>query len=179
MSRSKILFQLSGSIACYKACNLISKLVQDGHEVQAVATDSALRFVGQATLEGLTRKSVFTNLFEPGQMMSHIHLAKWADLAIVCPATADTINGLAHGQASDPIGTLFLAYDLKSKTFLIAQAMNQTMLSHPATQASLGILESWGVRIMPVGIGSQACGDMGEGRLLEPETLFEEMSRFL
>src|SRR4051812_25242236 len=106
MSQSKILFQLTGSIACYKACGAISKLVQAGVEVQAVATASALKFVGAATLEGLTGRPVFTDVFEAGKMMDHIHLARWADLAVVCPATAGSLNRLAAGTGDDVVGTL-------------------------------------------------------------------------
>jgi phosphopantothenoylcysteine decarboxylase/phosphopantothenate--cysteine ligase len=108
-------------------------------------------------------------------MMDHIHLAKWADLALVAPASANTINRLAQGLSlggNDPIGTLFLAWDLK-KPYWIAPAMNQQMFQHPATQAALAKLEGWGVRILPADEGHQACGDIGPGRLLEPERMFE------
>lgn len=178
MSSSKILFQLSGSIAAYKACFVISRLVQDGHEVQTVATSAALEFVGPATLEGLTGKPVFTDVHEAGRMMDHIHLAKWADFAIVCPASANTINRLAAGLADDPIGALFLAYDLK-KPYVIAPAMNRQMFAHPATQAALAKLESFGARILPTAEGHQACGDEGTGRLLEPEQILEAIRKGL
>ena len=88
MSKSKILFHLSGSIACYKACMVISGLVQKGYDVRTVCSPAALEFVGAATLEGLTGNPVLTNLFEVGRNMDHIHLPTWADLAILCPATA-------------------------------------------------------------------------------------------
>lgn len=170
----KILFQLSGSIACYKACHLISRLIQDGHEIQVACTESALQFVGKATLEGLSGKPVFTDPFEEGRMMDHIRLAQWADLAILCPATASAINRLASGASSDSIGSLFLAYDLR-KPYLIAPAMNQQMFLHPATQESLRKLEGWGVRILETGNGRQACGDVGPGRLMEPELILGEI----
>ncbi len=176
MSKSKILFQLTGSIACYKSAVLISRLVQNGYEVQTVCTPSALEFIGAATLEGLTGKKVFSHLFKPGQMMDHIHLAKWADLAILCPATAHSINRLALGLADDCIGALFLAYDFK-KPYLVAPAMNQAMFQHPATQAALGKLESWSVQILPTDVGHQACGDEGPGRLLDPEKIYLEIMR--
>jgi phosphopantothenoylcysteine synthetase/decarboxylase len=180
---AKILFQLSGSIAAYKACFAISKLVQEGHEVQPVATKSALEFIGAATLEGLCGKQVFSNVYEQGRMMDHIHLSKWADLAIVCPASAHTINALSAGLSESAIGALFLSWDLQSlkKPYLIAPAMNHQMFKHPATQASLSKLEGFGVRILPSGEGHQACGDVGEGRLLEPEQILgfirEELKR--
>ncbi|MDZ4678474.1 MAG: flavoprotein [Oligoflexia bacterium] len=175
--KGKILFQLSGSIACYKACYLISKLVQEGFEVQTVATSEALKFIGSATLEGLSGKSVFSDTFQEGQMMNHIHFAKWADLAIVCPATANTINSLASGIANNCIGTLFLAYDLK-KPYLIAPAMNKEMYQHPTTKASLEKLQSWNIHVLPTGEGHQACGDIGHGRLLEPDAIFIEILKF-
>lgn len=175
MSRSKILFQLSGSIACYKACQVISRLVQDGHEVRTACTPNALRFIGAATLEGLTGAPVFADAFESGRMMDHIHLAKWADLAILCPATADSINRLAAGVAGDAVGSLFLAYDLK-KPYLVAPAMNQEMFRHPATRAAMERLESYGVRVLPTDHGHQACGDIGPGRLLDPEAIHRAIS---
>lgn len=174
MSKSNILFQLSGSIACYKACAVISKLVQENFEVQTVCTKNALEFIGAATLEGLTGRPVFSDIYQAGSMMGHIDLAKWADLAILCPATAHSINALSCGLAQDVVGALFLAYDLK-KPMLIAPAMNQQMYSHPATQASLRKLKEWGVRILPTDNGHQACGDIGPGRLLEPEKIFEHI----
>lgn len=178
MSKPKVLFQFSGSIACYKACFAVSKLVQDGYEVRTVCTPSALKFIGAATLEGLTGHPVFTDAFEVGRAMDHIALAKWADLAILCPATANSINALAAGLGQDPIGTIFLAYDL-SKPYLVAPAMNQEMFGHPATRDSLEKLRGWGVQVLPTGEGRQACGDVGPGRLLEPEQICQEVSRAL
>ena len=95
MSNYKILFKITGSIAAYKSAYLISKLVQNGYEVQTVATVSALQFIGAATLEGLTGKPVVVDTFESGGMMSHINLVKWADLTILAPATANPLNKLA------------------------------------------------------------------------------------
>src|SRR5690606_19759363 len=88
---SRILFILSGSIACYKACEVISQLVQRGHQVRAVATPAALRFVGVATLEGLTREKAATDLFETGRALDHIELTRWAEVVLLCPATANTL----------------------------------------------------------------------------------------
>src|SRR5690606_33467299 len=133
MSRSKILFIMTGSIACYKACQLLSKLSQNNYEVQVVATASALEFVGNATLEGLSGKAVVSDIFAHGRNMDHIHLARWADLIIVAPATANFINKMAQGAADDLASTLFLAHDF-TKPFLVAPAMNTSMYQHPATQ---------------------------------------------
>jgi phosphopantothenoylcysteine decarboxylase / phosphopantothenate---cysteine ligase len=178
MSPSKILFKLTGSIACYKACNLVSKWVQEGHEVQVVASQAALKFVGASTFEGLTGKPVFHDLYEPGKQMAHINLVKWADITVLCPATANTINKLAQGIGDDLLGSLFLAHDFK-KPYFIAPAMNTAMYRHPATQAAMKTLESWGVKILPTGEGRLACGDVGEGKLLEPELIAETIEHAL
>lgn len=164
---SRILFGLSGSIAAYKACQVISRLVQAGHEVQTVATAGALRFVGAATLEGLSGKPVFSDIYREGAMMDHIHLARWADAAILCPASASTIGRLANGIADDPVGALFLAWDFK-KPYWIAPAMNSSMLAHPAVQANLAKLREWSAIVLPTDAGNQACGEVGDGRLLDP-----------
>lgn len=178
MSKGKILFQLSGSIACFKACQLLSTLVKDGFEVEVVATRSALKFVGEATLEGLTGRRVHTEVFAPGEYMKHIHLMRWADLVLLCPASANTINKLAAGLADDLLSTLFLAHDFK-KPYLIAPAMNSQMLQHPATRVSLETLHGWGLTVLGTGDGSLACGEVGEGRLMEPEALHAEVLRHL
>jgi phosphopantothenoylcysteine decarboxylase/phosphopantothenate--cysteine ligase len=167
MSGSNILFLFTGSIACYKACEAVSRLVQRGHRVRAVATSAALRFIGPSTLEGLTGAPVLSDLFAPGAALEHITLTRWADVAIVCPATANTLNRLAAGLADDLPGALFLAHD-RAKPWLVAPAMNPAMWSHPATTAAVAKLAGWGVRFVPVGLGPTACGEVGEGRLAEP-----------
>jgi phosphopantothenoylcysteine decarboxylase/phosphopantothenate--cysteine ligase len=172
----KILLMLSGSIACYKACDVISQLVKLGHEVQPVATPSALEFVGKATLEGLSGKPVFTDVFEDGKAMAHINLAKWADVAVVCPASANTINAMAAGLTSTAIGTLFLAWPLNEKPFMVAPAMNTRMWQHPATTAALETLQKWGVSIIAPGQGHLACGDVGVGRLAEPAEIVQSIT---
>jgi phosphopantothenoylcysteine decarboxylase len=167
----RLLFLLSGSIACYKACHAISRLAQAGIEIRTVATPAALRFVGAATLEGLTGSPIFTDVWTEGRAMDHIALARWADLALVCPATANTLNRLAAGLADDPIGALFLAWELDKKPWWVAPAMNHAMLAHPATQASLAKLAAMRVRVLDPGSGALACGEEGSGRLVEPEAL--------
>ena len=167
----KLLFLLTGSIACFKACELISRLAKRGVAVQTVASEGALRFVGAATLEGLTGRRPFADLYEAGRTMDHIRLARWADVALLCPATANSLNRLAAGLADDAIGALFLAWEIASKPWLVAPAMNATMWDHPATRASREQLASFGARILPVGDGRLACGEQGEGRLLEVDEL--------
>ena len=126
MSGSNILFVLTGSIAGFKACEAVSQLVQRGHQVRTVATAAALRFIGPATLEGLTGAPVLWDMFAPGVALEHINLTRWADLVIVCPATANTLNRLAAGLADDLPGALFLAHD-RAKPWLVAPAMNPAM----------------------------------------------------
>lgn len=167
MSPSNLLVILSGSIACYKSCEVISHLVQSGHRVRVVATASALRFVGAATLEGLTGEQVRTDLFEAGAALDHIALARWADLTLVCPATAHLLNRAAAGLGDDLATTLLLAHDWQ-KPLLIAPAMNPQMWSHPATTAAVAQLRRWGARFIDVGSGRTACGETGDGRLAEP-----------
>ena len=158
---------LTGSIAGYKACEVISRLGQRGHQVRVVATAAARRFVGEATLEGLTGRRILTDLFAPGAALEHIALTRWADLIVVCPATAHTLNRFAAGLADDLAGALFLAHD-RTKPFLVAPAMNPAMWQHPATVAAVVRLKEWGVEFIPVGEGRTACGEVGEGRMAEP-----------
>ncbi|AHF89747.1 phosphopantothenoylcysteine decarboxylase [Opitutaceae bacterium TAV5] len=173
--KSRILFALTGSIACYKACFAISKLVQAGYEVRTVATPAALQFVGNATLEGLTGQPVYSDFWQPGRAMDHIDLARWADLAIVCPATANTINRLAAGLADDAIGPLFLAWEIRKKPWWIAPAMNVVMYQNRITQASLRKLADLGARVLGTGTGALACGEEGPGRLLEPDEIVTQI----
>ena len=163
---------LTGSIAGYKACEVISRLGQRGHQVRVVATAAARRFVGEATLEGLTGRRILTDLFAPGAALEHIALTRWADLIVVCPATAHTLNRFAAGLADDLAGALFLAHD-RTKPFLVAPAMNPAMWQHPATVAAVVRLKEWGVEFIPVGEGRTACGEVGEGRMAEPAEILE------
>jgi len=177
MSKFKILFKMTGSIACFKACQLVSKLVQNNYEVQVVATTSALQFVGNATIEGLTGKPVITDLFACGNIMDHIHLDRWADLVIVAPATAHFINKSSAGICDDLTSTLFLAHDFK-KPYLIAPAMNEWMYKNPITQNSIKNLKNLGLEILPTDTGILACGETGPGRLLDPEVIYEKISNY-
>lgn len=168
MCASNVLFILTGSIACYKACAAVSQLVQEGHAVRVVMTEAAQRFVGKTTLEGLTGQAVATDLWEAGRAMDHIALTRWADVAVVCPATANTLNRLAAGLGDDLVGALFLARD-PGKPWLAAPAMNPAMWAHPATMAAVEKLRAWGVGFIEPGRGRTACGETGEGRMAEPE----------
>lgn len=167
-----ILLKMTGSIACYKACDLISRLVKQGHQVQTVTSAAAEKFIGPATLEGLTGRPNLRDLWKTGDQMAHIRLPEWADVVLLCPATANSINRLANGVGDDLVSTLFLAHDF-STPYLLAPAMNPRMMSHPGTIESLRKLESWGVTVLPTGEGRLACGDFGHGKLLEPEQILE------
>ncbi|HEY1107938.1 MAG TPA: bifunctional phosphopantothenoylcysteine decarboxylase/phosphopantothenate--cysteine ligase CoaBC [Opitutaceae bacterium] len=175
---SHLLFILSGSIAAYKACDAISQLVQRGHRVRTVATEAALKFVGTATLEGLTRERVATDTFASGHALEHIDLARWADAVVVCPASADLLNRMAAGLAGDLASTLLLAHDWK-KPLLIAPAMNPAMWQHPATRAAVARLRGWSARFIAPGAGRTACGEVGEGRLAEPDEIVEQVEAAL
>ncbi|HET9546923.1 MAG TPA: flavoprotein, partial [Desertimonas sp.] len=166
----EVLFQLSGSIAAYKACHVVSRLVQAGCAVQTVATRAALEFVGPATLEGLTGRAVAADTFAAGSHMDHIHLVRRADLIVLCPATANTINRLAAGIADDLIGTMFLAFDFRVP-YIVVPAMNAAMYEHPATAAALDRLTGWGVEVIQPSAGALACGEIGPGRLAEPDDI--------
>jgi phosphopantothenoylcysteine decarboxylase/phosphopantothenate--cysteine ligase len=179
MSKSKnVLFIFTGSIACYKACNVLSKLKQSGYNIKTVMSPSSLEFVGRTTIEGLTGDAPLVDTFAKGHAMDHINLARWADLIIVAPATANYINKIANGIGDDLLTTLFLAHDFQ-KPFLLAPAMNTKMYLHPATQASIKQLKSYGVSILETASGVLACGEVGWGRLLEPDLIFKEIESAL
>jgi phosphopantothenoylcysteine decarboxylase/phosphopantothenate--cysteine ligase len=168
MASKNVLFFLTGSIACAKACTTISRLVQSGVTVQTVVTPAALHFIGKATLEGLSGRRAYDDLWAEGAALDHIEFARKADLALVCPATANTINRFAAGLADDLAGALFLAHD-RAKPFLIAPAMNPAMWSHPATARNVAALVADGVRFVGPNAGEMAeSGEAGIGRMAEP-----------
>lgn len=175
MSKSKVLVLITGSIAAYKACYLVSKLVQNGFEVKIAASPSALEFVGRASLEGLSGNLVASDTFEHGHAMDHIHLVRWADLIITIPATANFINKIANGIGDDLLTTMALAHDFQ-KPFLICPAMNTQMYLHPATQKSVSSLKEFGFTILETASGVLACGETGLGKLLDPELIYNEIN---
>ncbi len=177
MSNAKILLQVTGSIAAFKAVALCSKLIQNNFEVEVIMSESALQFIGPASFEGLTGKIVHHGNFEEGKMMAHIHLERWADLILLYPATANTISSLAHASGESLIGALFLAHEFK-KPYFIAPAMNQAMFAHPGVQQNLNLLKSWGVTLLEPDSGALACGEVGAGRLMEPEAVLEKVMTY-
>lgn len=172
-----ILIIMTGSIAAYKACNVISALAKEGHNLQVVMTEASKNFVGPATIEGLTGKAPLSNTFAPGNAMDHINLQRWADIIAVIPATANFLNKLAAGIGDDLAATLFLAHDFQ-KPFLIFPAMNTKMYSHPITQKSIATLKNIGIHISKTEEGDLACGEVGEGRLPEPEYILSEIKKY-
>lgn len=166
----KIVAIIGGSIAAYKACDVVSKLIQSGHEVTCVLTSGGAKFVGAATLEGLSGKKVLGDLFESGEALEHIRLNRWADVTLVCPASANLLNRFAAGLGEDLAGAMFLARE-PQKPWLLAPAMNPQMWAHPATRASVLKLREWGVKFVDPELGRTACDEIGEGRLAEPATI--------
>lgn len=178
-SKTRVLFIMTGSIACYKAAQLISRLVQKNIEVQVVATASALQFIGEATLEGLSGQAVLSDIYARGHMMEHIHLVREADLILVAPATSNFINKMAAGLGDDLASTLMLAHDFQ-KPLVIAPAMNSQMYLHPVTGASLQKLKSYpGVTVLETAEGVLACGEEGPGKLLEPDLILDFVLKHL
>jgi phosphopantothenoylcysteine decarboxylase/phosphopantothenate--cysteine ligase len=169
----RLLLGVSGGIAAYKAAELIRLMRIAGADVRVVMTPAATDFVGPLTLQALSGNEVRTDLLDPRAEagMGHIELARWADRVLVAPATADLIARLAAGFANDLLTTLILA---TAAPVAVAPAMNQRMWLHPATQANVELLRRRGVAILGPGEGSQACGESGPGRMLEP---VEIMSR--
>jgi phosphopantothenoylcysteine synthetase/decarboxylase len=165
-----VLVKLSGSIACYKTCHVVSRLAQAGHEVRCAMSPAARQFVGEATLEGLSGNRVAVETFEPGAWMEHIELPRWADLTLLCPATANRLNKMAAGIADDLLGNLYLTHDFV-KPYLIAPAMNTRMWTHPATRVSVARLGELGLEFIDPDTGMLACREVGDGRLAEPDVI--------
>lgn len=168
-----LLLLMSGSIACAKATAIISEWSKRGGKVRVVCTRSVAEFVGAAGLQGLGAEQVFDDVFEKGHAMEHISLGQWADVVLVAPATSNLINKLAAGIADDAVTTVWQAAYGLNKPMLIAPAMNTRMWRYPATRASVERLQQWGIRVLPVGEGELACGETGEGRLLEPSEILQ------
>ncbi|MCR6701773.1 MAG: bifunctional phosphopantothenoylcysteine decarboxylase/phosphopantothenate--cysteine ligase CoaBC [Dokdonella sp.] len=166
----RVLLGVSGGIAAYKAAYLVRRLVEAGAEVQVVLTENAARFVTALTFQALSGRTVRTGLWDEAAeaAMGHIELARWADRIVIAPASADLIARLAHGHADDLLTTLCLA---SAAPVAIAPAMNQQMWAQPATQANISLLRGRGMRIIGPGVGDQACGDVGAGRMSEPEDI--------
>jgi phosphopantothenoylcysteine decarboxylase/phosphopantothenate--cysteine ligase len=167
-SGPRILLALSGGIAAYKSAELARRFTKAGCEVQVVMSESALRFIGAQTFQALTGRPVRSSLWDEAAeaAMGHIELARWPDAIVIAPATANTLARLAHGFADDLLTTLALATD---KPIFVAPAMNRLMWANAATQANMATLRGRGVQVIGPGSGAQACGEVGEGRVAEPD----------
>jgi phosphopantothenoylcysteine decarboxylase / phosphopantothenate---cysteine ligase len=178
LNNRQILLGVSGGIAAYKSAELVRRLRDAGATVRVVMTRAACEFITPLTMQALSGNPVHRELLDERAeaAMGHIELARWADLVLVAPASADFIARLAHGLADDLLATLCLATDAP---VLVAPAMNQAMWRDPATRHNCGVLAERGVGLLGPGAGSQACGDTGPGRMLEPAELLDAVaSRF-
>lgn len=173
-----IILAITGGISAYKSAFFARLLIKNGFNVRVIMTQNAQAFITPLTLQALTGNAVHTELLDKTAEigMGHIELAKWADLLIIAPATANTLAKLAMGMADDLLTTVCLA---TTAPVLIAPAMNQQMYAHPAVQLNLQTLTDLDYVIIPPESGEQACGDVGEGRLPEPEQLFNFVQNFI
>jgi len=175
-----IVLGLSGGIACYKAAELSRALIKQGASVQVVMTEAAEQFITPVTLQALSNRKVYTSQWdarEPNNM-AHINLTREADAVLVAPASADFMAKLLHGRADDLLSLLCLARPIERCPLLLAPAMNREMWAHPATQRNIAQLRADGATVLEVGSGDQACGEIGDGRMLEPDELLEEVIAF-
>jgi len=175
MLNSNILLIVTGSISVYKSLDIVSKLKKDGHKIKVVMTSSSQKFVTPLTFSAISGGEVYTDLFDAKDPMTHIDLARWADKIIVAPATANFINKLACGMADDLASNIYLAHKF-DKPFYVYPAMNTAMLKHPQTVASLDKLKSFGVLIGDTDAGVLACGEVGEGKLLHIDSIYQQIS---
>ena len=173
----RIVLGVTGGIAAYKAAELLRLLSKQGAEVQVAMTEGATHFVTPTTFQALSGKPVFTDQWDARMpnAMAHIDLSRQADLILVAPASADFLARTAHGLADDLLATMVLARDCP---LLVAPAMNRQMWENPATQRNVAQLAADGVQILGPACGEQACGEVGAGRMLEPEEILEEVIAF-
>ncbi len=173
-----IVLGVTGGIAAYKACDLVRKLQAQGAIVHVCMTEAATHFVGPASFAALSGHPVWVNQWDQRMPngMAHIDLTRQADLVLIVPASADFIAKLAHGIADDLLSTLCLA---RTCPLLVAPAMNKQMWENPATQRNLRSVVSDGIHLLGPDSGSQACGEFGHGRMLEPTEIIDEVAAFL
>ena len=171
---------LSGGIACYKAAELCRALVKAGATVQVVMTDAAAQFITPVTLQALSGRPVYGSQWDAreGNNMAHINLSRQADAIVVAPASADFMAKLLHGGADELLSLMCLARPIERVPLILAPAMNREMYAHPATQRNIAQLRADGSHVLGVGAGEQACGEVGDGRMLEPDELLEELNAF-
>lgn len=178
LSGKRIVLGVTGGIAAYKAAELVRLLVRQGADVQVAMSEGATHFVTPTTFQALSGKPVFTDQWDPTMPngMAHIDLSRQADLILVAPATADFLARIVHGLADDLLATMVLA---RACPLLVAPAMNRQMWENPATQRNVAQLAADGVGLLGPASGAQACGEVGPGRMLEPEEIAEQVIDFL
>lgn len=174
LTNKHIVLGVTGSIAAYKSADLVRKLCAAGAEVRVIMTPSAIEFITPLTMQAVSGNPVYQTLLDEKAEagMGHIQLARWADLVLVAPASADSLSRLVHGRGDDLLGTVCLA----SSLLAVAPAMNQAMWKDPATQDNVTTLKTRGIHVLGPAEGEQACGDTGPGRLLEPDDLVNEIA---
>lgn len=169
-----VLIGVSGSIAAYKTCELISLIKKSGRNVKVVCTDSALKFVGPASFEGLSGEPLYSDTFEHGKMMSHIHLARWADIMIVAPASLAQLARMANGLADNLLTNIYFALGA-GKPCIVAPAMNTQMWENEKTQRLIEELQKQKVQLLLPDAGQLACGEVGAGRMQEAQAIFSQI----
>jgi phosphopantothenoylcysteine decarboxylase / phosphopantothenate---cysteine ligase len=175
-----IVLGLSGGIACYKAAELCRALIKQGATVQVVMTEAAEQFITPVTMQALSNRPVYGSQWdsrEPNNM-PHINLSREADAIVIAPCSADFMAKLLHGRADDLLSLMCLARPIAKVPLLLAPAMNREMWAHPATQRNMKQLAEDGAHVLGVGSGFQACGETGDGRMLEPPELIEDLIAF-
>jgi len=165
-----ILLGITGGIAAYKSAELVRRLREQGAQVRVVMTAAATEFITPLTLQALSGQAVYTSLMDAETAMAHIELARWAEIVLIAPTTADFMAKLAYGHANDLLSTLCLA---TTAPIAIAPAMNQQMWQARATQENYKRLQEHGIKIFGPAVGAQACGEIGAGRMLEPAELVD------
>ena len=176
----RIVLGLTGGIACYKAAELCRSLVKAGAQVQVVMTESAAQFITPVTMQALSGQAVYTSQWDAreGNNMAHINLSREADAILIAPASADFMAKLIHGKADELLSLMCLARPVQTVPLILAPAMNREMWAHPATQRNVAQLKTDGAHVLDVGQGDQACGETGDGRMLEAEEIVEELQSF-
>jgi phosphopantothenoylcysteine decarboxylase/phosphopantothenate--cysteine ligase len=175
-----ILLGLSGGVACYKAADFARQLVKAGATVQVVMTDAAVQFITPVTMQALSQRPVYTSQWDAREAnhMPHINLTREADAIVVAPASADFIAQLAQGRVGELLGLLCLARPVERCPLLVAPAMNREMWSHPATQRNVAQIQADGATVLGPASGDQACGEVGDGRMLEADELRDGLIAF-
>jgi phosphopantothenoylcysteine decarboxylase/phosphopantothenate--cysteine ligase len=175
-----IVLGLSGGVACYKAADLCRQLIKQGATVQVVMTEAAAQFITPVTMQALSGRPVYGSQWdarEPNNM-PHINLSREADAIVIAPCSADFIARLVQGRADELLSLMCLARPIERVPLLLAPAMNREMWAHPATERNLAQVAQDGAVMLGVGHGDQACGETGDGRMLEPAELLDELTAF-